>query len=93
MGLPGIFRKWEYSVFNYMPRYYNPRKEELEQRKKQIETEMGIESNETYTPKIRKGQMGNMFRRKRKQQERASNLRLIALIVFLIMVAWLIFFR
>jgi len=73
--------------------YYDEQKEELEQRRRQIEQEMGVKNNDIYSPKIRKGQMGNLYRRKRKQVERRSNIRLLILIFFLIIVAWLIFFR
>ena len=91
-NLPSFFRTSEPKRFNYSPMYYDERKEDLEQRTQQIKQDMGLEKGETYVPKIRKGQMGNFYRRKRKQAERRSNMRIFILVLFLAIVAWLLFF-
>ena len=91
--LPSFFRTSEPKKFNYSPMYYDEQKEDLEQRTQQIKQDMGVEQGDTYAPKIRKGQMGNFYRRKRKQIERRSNMRIFILILFLALAAWLLFFR
>ena len=91
--LPGFFRTHQPKRFNYTPFYYDEQKEDLEQRTRQIKQDMGLENGEVYAPKIRKGQMGNFYRRKRKQIERRSNIRLFIVILFLALAAWLLFFR
>ena len=91
--LPSFFRTSEPKRFNYSPMYYDEQKEDLEQRTQQIKQDMGVEQGDTYVPKIRKGQMGNYYRRKRKQIERRSNMRIFILILFLAIAAWLLFFR
>lgn len=91
--LPSFFSINKPKSFNYIPRYWDPEKEEREARIRQIEREMGLHEGEAYVPTIRKGQMSTYYRRKKRLRERASNLRLIILIVFLLLVAWLLFFR
>ncbi|MEA1899123.1 MAG: hypothetical protein U9N53_15805 [Bacteroidota bacterium] len=91
--LPSFFRTHQPKRFNYTPFYYDEQKEDLEQRTRQIKQDMGHEKGEVYVPKIRKGQMGNFYRRKRKQIERRSNIRLFIVILFLALAAWLLFFR
>ncbi len=91
--LPSFFGTRGHKKFNYQPMYYDERKEEREQRNRQIEKEMGIENDDIYTPRIRKGQMSGLYRRTQRKAERQSNIRLVILIVFLVLVAWLIFFR
>jgi hypothetical protein len=91
--LPSFFRIREPRRFNYQPRYYDEQKEDLEQRIRQIEQEMGVDHGEAYIPKIRKGQMGNLYRRRRKKLQRQSNIRLAIIFIFLILISYLLFFR
>ncbi len=92
-NLPSFFNTHKHKRFNYRPRYYDEQKEDLEQRIRQIESEMGVEPGKAYVPKIRKGQMGNYIRKNRLKQSRQSNLRLFIIILVLSLAAWLLFFR
>lgn len=91
--LPSFFRINEPKRFNFMPRYYDEQKEDLEQRIRQIEHEMGVDHGKAYVPKIRKGQMGNYFRKKRKKLQKQSNIRLFIIIIILFLASWLLIFR
>lgn len=91
--LPSFFTANKPRVFNYIPRYWDPEKEEREARIRQIERELGLHEGEAYVPTIRRGQMSSYFRRKARRRERASVVRLIILIIFLMLVSYLIFFR
>ena len=78
--------------FEYTPRYWDPEKEEREERIRQIKREMGVEipgnSNRTT---IRRGS----FRQRQKQKvkaSRASNIRLMVILAALFLIAYLIFF-
>ena len=42
--IPSIFRTAKHNRFNYEPRYYDPIKEELEERESRIRTELNMES-------------------------------------------------
>lgn len=91
--IPSFFSQHKYKKFHYSPRYYDEQKEDLEQRIRQIEAEMGVVNGKAYAPKIRKGQMGNYINKNRKRQSRQSNLRLFVIILILSLGAWLLFFR
>jgi len=91
--LPGFFKTREPKRFNYQPRYYDEQKEDLQQRIRQIEQEMGVDNGEAYVPKIRKGQMGNLYRKRRKKLQRQSNIRLFIIFLILILISWFLFFR
>lgn len=78
--------------FEYTPRYWDPEKEDREERIREIKREMGVEvpfdSNRSTT--IRRGS----FRQRQKQKTkatRASNIRLIVILAVLFIIAYLIF--
>lgn len=84
--------------FNYRPRFYDPGKEELQDRERKIKREMGIvdeeEAGKPFSPGI-KGQFRNTDGWKSKSSEdarRAQNTRLIMLIVILALVFYLFFY-
>ena len=91
--LPSFFRIGDHRRFNFTPRYYDEQKEDLEQRIRQIESEMGVNHGEAYVPKIRKGQMGNYMRKKRRVHNKQANIRLVIIVLFLILAAWFLFYR
>jgi hypothetical protein len=61
MALPSFFKINKNKRFNFIPRYYDPRKEDLEERIRSVEREMGVKEGEAYRPTIRKGQMSFDF--------------------------------
>ncbi len=91
--LPGTKR------FNINPRFYDPDKEEREERERRIKEELGIaeekiDDGKTYKPNV-KGQ----FRRAQgghskttERARRASNTRLIILILILALIFYLFFY-
>jgi hypothetical protein len=92
-NLPSFFPSRRPKIFNYIPRYWDPEKEEREQRIREIEKEMGMHEGEAYVPTIRKGQMRSYFHRKSTKRERASNIRVLILIILLVFVAYYLFLR
>lgn len=92
MALPSFFKTYKPKEFNYIPRYYDPRKEELEERIRRIEREMGDDKVEAYRPTIRRGQMRNYFRRRERKVQKRSNLRLIIILLVLFFIAYLFFY-
>ena len=85
--------------FNITPRFWDPDKEEREEREQRIREELGIpkektESSTPYRPNI-KGQFrqaqGGLSRSSEKER-RASNTRLIILVVILALIVYLIFY-
>ncbi len=94
MAIIRLFKLPNNKKFNYQPLYYNPEKEEKEERKKRLEQELGIKQENTsgYTPTITRGSMRTYFHKNRKAA-RQSNFRLVLIILFLLFVAYFILFR
>ena len=80
--------------FEYTPRHYDPDKEELEDRIRQIKQEMGYEIERT--PGTRTTIRRGSFRKAREQAKvrasRASNIRLVVILALLLFIAYFIFF-
>ncbi len=78
--------------FNYVPTFYDERKEKLEQRKKAIDQELARERGEepgTHVSDI-KGRMRGYIKRA-KRQKRQSNIRLLIILLFLFGLTYFIF--
>jgi hypothetical protein len=81
--------------YNYIPRYYDEQKEELEKRKRVIDAELKREGKEgleddIYIPNI-KGKMRSHMKAARKQK-RNSNIRMVVILAFLLLLSYLILF-
>ena len=92
MALPSFFKINKNRRFNFIPRYYDPRKENLEKRIRSIEQEMGVKEGEAYRPAIRKGQMTNYFNRKKGKAQKQSNIRLVIILLVLFLISYFLFF-
>ena len=92
MAIPSFFKINKHKQFNFTPRYYDPQKEDLEKRIKSIEQEMGVNEGEAYRPSIRKGQMTNYFRGKKRKAQKQSNIRLIIILIVLFLISYFLFF-
>lgn len=85
--------------FKIIPRYYDPDEEERQERERRIKDELGIveekkEDGKPYRPNI-KGQFrktGGWKAKSSAEGRRASNTRLIILIMILALIAYLFFF-
>ena len=95
MGIPRLFKVPKHKEFNYRPIYFDPEKEEREERIKRIKAEMGVkdESGETkYKPGIVRGQMRGNYRQYRKAR-RQSNVRLIVILLTLFALAYYLIYN
>ena len=93
MGIPRLFKLPKHKQFSYRPMYFDPEKEKREARNKEIAREMGVDENTQYISRLKPGVMRSQFRRTDDKTRKASNLRLIIIIVFLLFVAYLILYR
>jgi len=93
MALPSFFKINKNRRFNYIPRYYDPGKEELEERIRDIEIEMGVsrKDDEVYTPRIHRGMMTGRHSSRRKANFQ-SNLRLLVILAILLLISYILFF-
>jgi hypothetical protein len=78
--------------YNYQPRYYDERKEELERRKKRIDRELGLDENassDMYIPNI-KGQMRKHLK-VRKKARKSSSIRMVIILAVLLLITYILF--
>lgn len=92
MAIIQFFRLNKAREFNYTPLFYNKEKEEFKERIRRIEEEMGIKNAAGYNSGIRRGTMREHIQDSRRQK-RYSSTRLVAIIIFLLALAYLILFR
>jgi len=73
--------------FNFKPRVYDERREEIEKRKKEIAAEMKFEEKLSKDPNARQRvhEQSNYLRFQRRRQARQSNIRLIVILVILLL--------
>jgi hypothetical protein len=93
MGLPRFIKLPDHKRFEYTPRYWDPEKEEFEERVRQIQQEMGIgvprDPNRTT---IKRGSFRQVRQQTKLRASRNSNLRLVIILAILLIIAYLIFF-
>ncbi len=90
MALLKFFRVPKHQQFTYKPRYWDPKKEELDERMQRIKDmqERGVEASKArISGSFRKGYKGN--HQYRKSQVRRSNLMLFIVIAILIFITYL----
>jgi len=88
--LLNIFKTRKNKQFTYSPRFYDQRKEELEQRIKAVEREMQGNTGEIYSNRLTRG----AFRQRRERlqkQTRNSYIRLVVILLVLALVIYLIY--
>ena len=93
MGIPRFFKTPGHKQFNYNPRYWDPEKEELEERIRQIKQEMGMEvPTDPNRSTIRRGSFRTASQKAKVKAGRTSNIRLLVILAVLLLIAYLIFF-
>ncbi len=99
MGFLNIsfFKLPKHRVFNYTPRYYDPEKEKLEERKREIAHELGVKleedaskENEPYRPNI-KGKMQHVLTFGRRKSSLPQMNRMVGFILLLLIIVALYF--
>lgn len=92
MGFTSFFKKPEHKRFNIQPRYWDPAKDEREDRERRIRAELGLkDENEQYIPNI-KGRMKSELRHGRANsgtERNKSNMRLLVIFILLSAAAYL----
>lgn len=87
--------------FNHQPIYWDPRKEQLEERTRKIRREMGLEKiDENYKPQIKGTFVEGTTHLKRRVDNGETprgrtyrNMKLILALVLLIALLWFLFFK
>ena len=94
MGLPRFIKLPGHKQFNYSPRYWDPEKEEREERIRHIKKEMGVElPSDPNRSTIKRGSFRQASRKTKVKATRSSNIRLVIILAVLLMLAYLLFLR
>jgi predicted AAA+ superfamily ATPase len=92
MGFASFFNKPEHKKFNIQPRYWDPAKEEREERERRIKGELGIkDDNDQFIPNI-KGRMKSELRHGHSgssNERNKSNIRMLVIFVVLCFAAYI----
>ena len=92
MGIPRFIKLPRHKQFNYSPRYWDPEKEEREDRIRQIKAEMGIDvPSDPNRTTIKRGSFRQASQRTKVKATRSSNIRLLIILAVLLMLGYLIF--
>jgi hypothetical protein len=95
MGVPRFFKLHKPKQFEYNPIYWDPEKEEREERIRRIKQEMGVdeEGSSMQRSSIRRGSFRQYKRNAKVRASRSSNIRLIIILAVLFLLSYLIFYR
>lgn len=94
MGIPRFIKLPTHKQFHYSPRYWDPDREDLEERIRVIKQEMGIEvPSDPNRTTIRRGSFRQASRKTRVRASRSTNVRLLVILAALFMLAYLLFYR
>lgn len=101
MALFSFYNQRKPRQYQHKPIYWDPRKEDLEDRERKIRRELGVEKvDENYKPQI-KGKFSENTKHLRKSLEKGDdyrsrkykNIRLAIMLVALAFVFWILFIR
>jgi hypothetical protein len=93
MGIPRFIKLPGHKRFEYTPRYWDPEKEEFEERVRQIKQEIGIDvPRDPNKTTIKRGSFRQVRQQTKIRASRNSNLRLVIILAALLVIAYLIFF-
>ena len=93
MGIPRVIKLPGHKRYEYTPRYWDPEKEEFEERVRQIKQEIGIDvPRDPNKTTIKRGSFRQVRQQTKIRASRNSNLRLVVILASLLVIAYLIFF-
>jgi len=94
MGIPRFIKLPKHKTFNYSPRYWDPEKEEREERIRRIKQEMGIDvPSDPNRTTIKRGSFRQASQKAKVRATRGSNIRLLIILAVLFFLAYLLFYR
>jgi Flp pilus assembly protein TadB len=89
MGMISLFRTPRPKQFKYTPIFYDPQKEALKEREKQIRQELGLNNDGSERVSMVRGQFRKQFESKLKNKgSRQTNMRLAIIFIILCVVAY-----
>jgi len=85
MGLPRFFPEMKIHEFEYIPRYYDPRKEDLKIRRARIRKELGKDVDEDEdTRMLQHGTFRRMYERRKSDLKQANRRRTVLFVILMV---------
>ena len=93
MALPRFIKLQGNKTFSYEPRYWDPEKEERDDRIRRIKRELGydLQSDPNRTT-IKRGSFRKAKQKAKVKASRSSNIRLVVILAILLSLAYFLFF-
>jgi hypothetical protein len=91
MGLPRFFKLDKPRQYHYEPVYYDERKERLQEKMREVEKKMGVQSDGQFTRSLGRGSFSGRHLRGKKTRKQ-STIRMIAIFIFLLLISYLLLF-
>lgn len=92
MGIPRFIKLPNHKRFEYAPRYWDPEKEEFDERVRQSQLEAGIDvPRDSNRATIKRGSFRQVRQQTKIRATKSSNLRLVVILAALLVIAYLIF--
>ncbi len=94
MSVFNFFKLYKPREYGYRPIYYDPKKEAMKERMKQAEVEkntVDAAADSDYKPSIKRGtfrEMAQQNKRTRMNEMRKSNIRLVLILAFLLLIVY-----
>ncbi len=91
MAIPSFFKQTKPRGFKYVPRYFDPQKEEWDQKRmvQSPEKKAVGPQNQPYRSKIMRGSMKNYFPRNRERIQKQSMIRFVVILIILAFVIYI----
>lgn len=94
MKIPSIFRLPQHKRFTYVPRYYDPIKEDIVNRTERIKKELGISVEEStqYVPKLGnfRSRLAEVYGKRQRAEKRPMLIQLFIAVLLLMLMYWLL---
>jgi hypothetical protein len=91
MGLPRFFNLAKPRQFHYEPVYYDERKERLQEKIREVEQKMGVQSDGQFKRTLGRGSFSARHLRGKKTSKQ-STIRLIVIFIFILLISYLLLF-
>ena len=85
----GFFKVQQHDRFEYKPVFYDKRKEELQEKINSYKEKKQLIEKGDYKPNF-KGKFSSSFEKSARKQNKESNIRLIGIIIFLSIMAYIV---
>lgn len=94
MKIPSLFRLPQHKRFNYIPRYYDPVKEDIANRTERIKKELGVstEENKSTVHELHqfRSRLSEVYGKRQRAEKRPMLVQMFIAVLLLMIMYWLL---